>query len=70
MDELVRAVGRLEGKVDSVQDSVKKNGLKIDALDGRLQNVERKTAIGASVISAAVSTGVALIAAKMRSFTG
>ena len=67
---LERSMGRVEGKLDSLHESVKGIDGKVGRIDGRLQAVKRKAAIGASVISAAVSAGVSLIAAKMRTLAG
>ncbi len=69
-DSLIRAVGRIEGKVDSMHESLNHLSDKVDHVDERLQTVERKAAVGASVISAAISAGISLLAAKMRVITG
>lgn len=69
-ESLQLIVGRIEGKVDAMHESIHTLTGKVDDVDERLQVVERKAAVGASIIAAAVSAGVSLVAAKMRTITG
>ena len=70
VDNVNRALGRIEGKLDAQGEDLQYLTLKVDAIDGRLRSVEVRTALSASAISTAVSVGVSLVVAKMRSIIG
>ena len=70
MSEIHRALGRVEGKLDEMSHDIHSIDGKVDRVDGRLRDVEKKTAISSSVISGAIATGISLVAAKLRAVTG
>ena len=69
-EEIHRSLGRVEGKLDEGLQDIRSIESKVDRLDGRLRDVEKKTAISSSVISGVIATGISLIAAKLRAVTG
>lgn len=69
-DELHRAIGRLEGKMDMMLEEQKQTSDHVEALDGRLRSVEAKSAIYGTVGGSVMSAGISLIIASMKAKTG
>ncbi len=69
-EEIHRSLGRVEGKLDEALQDIRSIDGKVDRVDGRLRDVEKKTAISSSVISGVIATGISLVAAKLRAVTG
>lgn len=70
LNEINRALGRIEGKIDALEDLPKR----IDKIDERLRNVEVKAAkngaIAGVVTGGIVAVGIELIKAKIGSMFG
>ena len=69
-DDVQRTLGRLEGKIDSIQSSVARTEQRVGGIDERLRTVEKKSAINSAVISTAISAGTAALSFKLRSMIG
>ena len=59
--DLIRAIGKLEGKMDLVIDAQDMQGKKLDGIDGRLQTVEKKAAVNGAVAGGVLSVGVLIL---------
>jgi hypothetical protein len=70
LNEINRALGRIEGKIDALEDLPKR----IDKIDERLRNVEVKAAkngaIAGVVTGGIVAVGIELVKAKIGSLFG
>lgn len=54
-DEISRALGRIEGKLEGIDNSISAMDSKIDHLDGRLRAVEIKSGVISLTVSGAIS---------------
>lgn len=70
LNEINRALGRIEGKIDALEDLPKR----IDKIDERLRNVEVKAAkngaIAGLVTGGIVAVGIEIVKAKIGSLFG
>lgn len=73
-DELDRAVGRIEGKLDLIIDGQKRSDDRMDGIDARLRKVEKQAAIngavGGAVGGGIISIGIVLAKEKIKMLTG
>ena len=58
--DIQRALGRIEGKLDSIQQSVSAQGGRLDAVEGRLRQVETHAARAGAVSGALIAVGTAI----------
>ncbi len=65
-DDVMRAIGQLEGKIDSVISNQHRHDLRILKLDGRMAKVETKAAINGAVSGSIVSVGIAITIASLK----
>lgn len=65
-EELHRALGRIEGKIDALSELPKR----IDGIDERLRNVEKQATINGAVAGGIVSIGLALAIEKLKTLMG
>lgn len=59
-EEIMRAIGQLEGKIDGVQTTLADHGAKLDGIDGRLRTVERTGIASGSAAGTAAGAMVAV----------
>ncbi|WP_028498388.1 hypothetical protein [Microvirgula aerodenitrificans] len=59
-NELTRALGRIEGKLDMIVSSQAGQAERLDAMDGRLRHVEQQAARAGAISGAIVAVGTAL----------
>ncbi|BBF86291.1 MULTISPECIES: hypothetical protein [Chromobacteriaceae] len=59
-NELTRALGRIEGKLDMIVDSQAKQNVRLDAMDARLRHVEQQAAKAGAISGGIVAVGTAL----------
>ncbi|EIJ33352.1 hypothetical protein [Thiothrix nivea] len=69
-DEMIRAIGKLEGRLDSMHETSKANSDKLDAIDKRLRAVETRSATYGTVGGALAGVGISLLVAKLKGITG
>lgn len=65
-DDIMRALGRIEGRLDGIEDWQKEKGAKIDSIDQRTNKLEIKAALNGAVSGGVVSVGIALITAGIK----
>lgn len=58
--EIQRALGRIEGKLDSIQSSVSAQGGRLDAVEARLRQVEAHAARTGAISGALIAVGMAI----------
>lgn len=58
--EIQRALGRIEGKLDSIQQSVSAQGGRLDAVEARLRQVEAHAARAGAISGALIAVGTAI----------
>lgn len=58
--EIQRALGRIEGKLDSIQQGQAGQGVRLDAVEQRLRHVETHAARAGAVSGALIAVGTAL----------
>ncbi|KZE34168.1 hypothetical protein [Crenobacter luteus] len=59
-NELTRALGRIEGKLDMIVDSQAKQNVRLDAMDARLRHVEQQAAKAGAISGGIVAVGTAI----------
>jgi hypothetical protein len=64
-ENTLNILGKVEGKLDMVIGNGERLEAKLDALDVRLRDVEKKATVSSLVVSSVVSVGVALAAAAL-----
>lgn len=69
-DEVLRAIGKLEGKVDMLLEQQKVVTAKLDSQDVRLRGVEVKSAMYGTIGGSVMGVGIPLLVAAMKSKTG
>lgn len=69
-EEIMRAIGKLEGKLDAVYETSKSNSTKLDTMDGRLRSVENKSAVYGSIGGTVAGVGVSLLVASLKDKIG
>ncbi|OQX12822.1 MAG: hypothetical protein BWK73_13995 [Thiothrix lacustris] len=69
-DELNRALGRIEGKMDLLLDKEKEQDKKLEGIDARLRTVETKSAVYGTVGGTLAGVGVSLIVGTLKSKLG
>ncbi len=69
-DEVLRAIGKLEGKVDMLLDQQKVVTAKLDSQDARLRGVEAKGAVYGTIGGGMASVGISLLIATLKSKAG
>jgi len=60
-DDVMRAIGRIEGRLEGIDRKLDGHGTKLDCIDGRLRSVERKAVINGSTFGAAAAAGLTLV---------
>lgn len=65
-EELYRALGRIEGKIDCLIELPER----IDKIDTRLREVEKRAVINGAVAGGIVGIGITLLEAKLKSIFG
>lgn len=68
-EELI-LLGRIDGKLDGVQDHLHRQDKRLDGIDERLRVVEQKAAITGAVSGGAMSIGMALIIEGLKHWLG
>lgn len=63
--ELARELGSISAKLDSLHEGQRQHTQKLDAMDGRLRAVERKSALNGAVAGGVVAVAVGLIKSKI-----
>lgn len=58
--EIQRALGRIEGKLDSIQSAVSAQGGRLDAVEERLRQVETHAARAGAISGALIAVGTAI----------
>lgn len=58
--EIQRALGRIEGKLDSIQSAVSAQGGRLDAVEARLRQVEAHAARAGAISGALIAVGTAI----------
>lgn len=69
-DEIIRALGRIEGRLDGLEKGQLRVEGKVDKLDERLQAVERSASIYGGASGGVMAVGVALLQAGIAKLTG
>jgi len=69
-EELMRAIGRLEGKMDSVITGQARHDITLRTINDDLGKVKTKAAINAVASGSFVSVGISLLIAKLKMFSG
>ena len=69
-DEVMRAIGRLEGKLDALTEASKSNSLKLEGIDGRLRSVETRSATYGTAGGTIAGVGISLLVAAIREKLG
>ncbi|MBX9268765.1 hypothetical protein ACPRNU_01950 [Chromobacterium vaccinii] len=59
-NELTRALGRIEGKLDMIVASQSVQNERLDAMDGRLRHVEQQAARAGAISGGIVAVGTAI----------
>lgn len=59
-NELTRALGRIEGKLDMIVASQATQNERLDAMDGRLRHVEQQAARAGAISGGIVAVGTAI----------
>jgi len=65
-NDLIRAIGRLEGKVDMVITNQDQHGVKLNSMDKRMSKVEQKAAVNGAVAGGFLSVGITLLIAGVK----
>jgi len=65
-NDLTRALGRIEGKLDMIVASQASQNERLDAMDGRLRNVEQQAARTGAISGGIVSIGTAIAVELLR----
>ncbi len=65
-DELLRAIGQLEGKVDSVISNQHRHDTSLNSISDRLNKVETKAAVNGAFSGGIVSIGIGFIIAGVK----
>lgn len=68
--EIMRALGRIEGRLEGIEATQVANGDKIDAVDGRLQTVEKQAAAKGGGAGLFAGVGVTLIVEGLKRVAG
>ena len=58
--EIQRALGRTDGKLDSIQSAVSAQGERLDAVEARLRQVEAHAARAGAISGALIAVGTAI----------
>lgn len=66
-NEIMRALGRIEGQLKGVHSRLDTNETKLDSIDGRLRAAEVKSARNGAVFGSAAGVGIALIVESIKS---
>ncbi len=69
-DDILRALGRIEGQLQGVHSRLDEHSGKLDKIDERVKNVEHKAATNGLVSGGIAGVGMSLLAAKLKSMTG
>jgi hypothetical protein len=64
-EEIMRALGRVEGTLDAMKSQLNGQDEKLGAIDGRLRHVEMKAAGYGTAAGAMAGIGIALIKQKL-----
>lgn len=68
--DIVRALGRIEGKIDGIQTNQQEHSKKLGGLDERLRHVERRSAVHGATAGMVSATGVTIIVEYLRRSMG
>ena len=63
-------LGRIDGKLDGVQEHLHRQDKRLDTIDDRLRVVEQKAAMTGAFSGGAVSIGMALIIEGLKAWVG
>ncbi len=69
-DEVMRAIGRIEGKLDALTENSKSNSVKLEGIDGRLRSVETRSATLGTIGGTVAGVGISLLIAAIREKLG
>ena len=61
-NKITRALGRIEGKLERIEEDISYTREGVDGLDERMRAVETRTAVSSGIIATAVAAGVSGIA--------
>ncbi|WP_028536167.1 hypothetical protein [Paludibacterium yongneupense] len=59
-NELARALGRIEGKLDMIAASQENQNTRLDGMDARLRHVEKQAATAGAISGGIVAVGTAI----------
>lgn len=65
-NDVGRALGRIEGKLDMIMEGNKATNERLDSMDERLRKVENKAAVGGALAGGIASVGTSLIVEYLR----
>ena len=68
--DIARALGRIEGKIDGIQQNQQEHNTKLGKMDERLRHVERRSAVHGATAGLFAGTGVTLIVEYLRRSIG
>ena len=68
--EILRAIGRIEGRLDGIDGKLDDQGQTLHGIDARLRSVEGRTVRNGSIAGGAAAVGVALIVETIKKGTG
>ena len=69
-DEVMRAIGKLEGRLEALHETSLGNSHKLDGIDKRLREVEARSATYGTVGGALAGVGISLLVTKLKNITG
>lgn len=65
-DEIMRALGNIEGQLEGIKGQQTAQGKKLDKIDDRMRKVELKSAINGGITGSIAGIGVSLIVASLK----
>lgn len=65
-DEIIRALGRIEGQLEGIKTVQVEQGTTIRSIDGRVRNVETKAAVNGAVSGGLMGIGVSILVNSIR----
>lgn len=69
-DEHTLLLGEIKGKLDSLQSTVKDTNIKIDGLDTRLRDVEKRATLHGALSGGVMAIGVSLLIESLKKKVG
>lgn len=69
-EDIQRALGRIEGQLHGINQSLETHGKQLVAIDGRLRSAENKAAYAGGKAGVLTGVGVALLVESVRAWAG